>query len=126
MAPKKEPSQRQLRVGEEIRHMLSDIFLREDYSVKKLHGITITVSEVDVSPDLRNATAYISPLGGKLSIQHVAGLLNTATGEFNRAIAKKLTMKFAPRLRFSEDTRIEYAAKIEALLDKANKTSLEE
>jgi ribosome-binding factor A len=121
LAKAKEPSQRQLRVGEEIRHMLSDIFLRGDYSVKKLDGISITVTEVDVSPDLRNATAYISPMGGKLTMQHVAGLLNTVTGDFNRQIAKKLTMKFAPRLRFSEDTRLEYAAKIEALLQKANK-----
>ena len=118
MVKAKEPSQRQLRVGEEIRHMLSDIFLRGDYNLKKLDGITITVTEVDVSPDLRNATAYISPMGGKLSMQHVAGLLNTITGDFNRQIAKKLTMKFAPKLRFSEDTRMEYAAKIEALLHK--------
>lgn len=126
MVKTKEPSQRQLRVGEEIRHMLSDIFMRQDFSEKKLYGITITVTEVDISPDMRNATAYISPLESKMTDKHIVTLLNKISGEFNQAIAKKLTMKFAPRLKFSDDTRFDYAARIEELLHKANQTSVEE
>lgn len=117
----KEPSQRQLRVGEEIRHILSDIFIRQDFSEKKLYDTTITVTEVDVSPDMRNATAYVSPMGGKLSDPHVALLLNEIAGEFNQIVAKKLTMKFAPRLKFSTDTRFDYASRIEELLHQINK-----
>lgn len=120
MAKTKEPSQRQLRVGEEIRHILSDVFMRQDFSEKKLFDVTITVIEVDVAPDMRNATAYVSPMGGKLSDQHVIGLLNDIAGEFNHAIARKLAMKFAPRLKFSADTRFDYAARIDELLNKAN------
>ncbi len=62
--PPKEPSQRQLRVGEEIRHILADIFLRGDFDATSLHDVSITVTEVDVGPDMRNAKAYVSALGG--------------------------------------------------------------
>ncbi len=120
MAKTKEPSQRQLRVGEEIRHILSDFFARGDFSHKDLHGVSVTVTEVDVAPDMRNATAYISILDKKKPIKKVLDALNEGAGEFNHAIAKQLTMKFAPRLKFSDDTRFDYAARIEELLHKAN------
>jgi ribosome-binding factor A len=118
-----EPSQRQLRVGEEIRHLLADIFMRSDIHVEGLSGVSVTVTEVDVSPDLRNATAYVSPLGGAMGHEELADILNEAAAEFNRAIAKKLVMKFTPRLTFSADNRFDYAEKIEALL---KKTKLDE
>jgi len=118
MAKAKEPSQRQLRVGEEIRHILSDILMRHDFSEKKLQGVSITVTEVDVAPDMRNATAYISPIGGKITDRHVALLLNNIAGEFNHLLAKQMKMKFVPRIKFVEDTRFDYAAKIDELLSK--------
>lgn len=126
MAKTKEPSQRQLRVGEEIRHILADVFARQDFNDVELRGISITVTEVDVAPDMRNATAYISPLGGKLTDDQIAAVLNKGAWEFNQAIAKKLTMKFAPRLKFSTDTRFDYAAKIDELLHKAKLTEAKE
>ena len=120
--PTKEPSQRQLRVGEEIRHLLADIFLRGDYDATSLRDVSITVTEVDVGPDMRNATAYVSALGGKVTEKDLADILNAQIGPFNTAIAKRLTMKFTPRLKFSGDNRFDYANKIEALLDKVKKS----
>jgi ribosome-binding factor A len=123
MAKLKEPSQRQLRVGEEIRHILADVFTRQDFSIKDLSEtlISVTVTEVDISPDLRNATAYVSPLGDTVNEEKLIKALNENAGQFNHAIAKKLAMKFAPKLKFSSDTRFDYAARIEELLDKAKK-----
>lgn len=121
MAKTKEPTQRQLRVGEEIRHILADIFMRGDFDDQNLGGISITVTEVDVAADMRNATAYISPLGGSKAQDAIVKELNAQIGIFNKAISKGLTMKFTPRLQFSGDDRFEYANKIEALLKKALK-----
>lgn len=113
-----EPSQRQLRVGEEIRHILADIFMRGDFHAEELRGVSITVTEVDVAPDMRNATAYISPLGGAVDVDLAVEVLNAHAQEFNGALAKKLVMKFTPRLAFAGDRRFEYADKIERLLKK--------
>lgn len=121
MSKNKEPSQRQLRVGEEIRHILSDVFLRQEFNIAELSDLTITITEVDVSPDLRNAIAYTSVLNPNIDEAAVVKVLNTHAGPFNHAIAKKLTMKFSPKLKFSGDTRMDYAAHIEDLLNKANK-----
>lgn len=121
MAKYKEPSQRQLRVGEEIRHILSDVFIRGDINIEELRNMSITVTEVDVSPDLRNAIAYVSPLGGANDEATIIKALNAGAGEFNHAIAQKLTMKFVPKIKFSSDTRFDYAARIDELLHKANK-----
>lgn len=126
MSKTKEPSQRQLRVGEEIRHILADVFTRGDFDSSKMNGVSVTVTEVDVAPDLRNGTAYISILGGKIDDDKAVELLNEQIGTFNHAIAKKLTMKFAPRLKFSTDTRFDYAARIDELLYKAHKTQAQE
>ena len=118
-----EPSQRQLRVGEEIRHILADIFMRGDIYVEGLSGVSVTVTEVDVAPDLRNATAYVSPLGGVMKEVELADILNEYGPEFNQMLAKKLIMKFTPRLTFSADNRFDYAEKIEALLKKTQTES---
>lgn len=120
MKKNKEPSQRQLRVGEEIRHILSGVFLRQEFQIDALRDIAITITEVDVSPDLRNATAYASALDVSADEQAIIALLNDNAGTFNRAIAQKLTMKFSPKLKFSGDTRLDYAAHIEHLINKAN------
>jgi len=114
----KEPSQRQLRVGEEIRHILADMFMRGDFDDEMLRDVSITVTEVDVSPDMRNATAYVSPLGGSVIQDDIIEELNVQAQEFNREIAKRMKMKFTPRVKFSGDNRFDYADKIETLLKK--------
>jgi ribosome-binding factor A len=118
MSKPKEPSQRQLRVGEEIRHILADIFMRGDFNDPLLHGQSITVTEVDVAPDMRNAIAYVSFLGGTEMDKATLAALNDGAGEFNHQIAKKMAMKFTPRIKFKGDDRFDYAEKIEGLLKK--------
>lgn len=96
-------SQRQLRVGELIRHALSSVLLRGDVHDPDLNRHSITVSEVAVSPDLRVATAYVLPLGGK---DRDAALLALRTNrvELRRLVTKGLALKFSPELRFEIDT----------------------
>ena len=96
------PSQRQLRVGETIRRALSDVLARGDVHDPDLNRMSITVGEVRTSPDLRVATAYVLPLGGK-GQDEVLKLLARNKGELRHAIAKKLTLKYVPDLRFRLD-----------------------
>ncbi len=96
------PSQRQLRVGESIRRALSDVLARGDVHDPDLNRMSITVGEVRTSPDLRVATAYVLPLGGK-GQDEVLKLLARNKGELRYAISKKLTLKYAPDLRFRLD-----------------------
>lgn len=96
------PSQRQLRVGETIRRALSDVLARGDVHDTDLNRMSITVGEVRTSPDLKIATAYVLPLGGEGRDQ-VIELLARNKGELRRAVSKKLTLKFAPDLRFRLD-----------------------
>ncbi|MCE8007241.1 30S ribosome-binding factor RbfA [Aestuariivita sp.] len=96
------PSQRQLRVGELIRRSLADVLARGDVHDPDLNRMSITVGEVRTSPDLRIATAYVLPLGGKGS-DEVLKLLARNKGELRRMIGKKLALKFSPDLRFQLD-----------------------
>ncbi|MEM1350994.1 MAG: 30S ribosome-binding factor RbfA [Pseudomonadota bacterium] len=96
------PSQRQLRVGETIRRALSDVLARGDVHDADLNRMSITVGEVRTSPDLKIATAYVLPLGGKGQEDAIA-LLARNKSELRRLVAKKLTLKFAPDLRFQID-----------------------
>ncbi|MEO9649473.1 MAG: 30S ribosome-binding factor RbfA [Roseobacter sp.] len=96
------PSQRQLRVGETIRRALSEVLARGDVHDTDLNRLSITVGEVRASPDLKIATAYVLPLGGR-GQDEVIGLLSRNKGELRRMVAKKLTLKFAPDLRFRLD-----------------------
>ncbi|SMC62606.1 30S ribosome-binding factor RbfA [Primorskyibacter flagellatus] len=96
------PSQRQLRVGELIRRTLSDVLARGDIHDPDLNRMSITVGEVRTSPDLKVATAYVLPLGGK-GQDVVLDLLKRNQGELRRAVSKKLTLKYAPELRFRLD-----------------------
>lgn len=96
------PSQRQLRVGETIRRALSDVLARGDVHDPDLNRMSITVGEVRTSPDLRIATAYVLPLGGK-GQEDVLKLLARNKGELRHAIARKLSLKYAPDLRFRLD-----------------------
>lgn len=96
------PSQRQLRVGELIRRALSDVLARGDVHDPDLNRMSITVGEVRTSPDLKIATAYVLPLGGR-GQDEVIALLARNKGELRRIISKKLALKFAPDLRFQLD-----------------------
>ena len=96
------PSQRQLRVGELIRRALSDILMQGTIHDPDLNRISVTVSEVTASPDLKIATAYVCPLGGEGGEDLIA-LLAKNKSEIRRSISKKLTLKYTPDLRFRID-----------------------
>lgn len=118
MSRGKAPSQRQLRVGEEIRHALSGVFMREEFRDPALAHVTLTVTEVRASPDLRNATAFVVPLGGLDTAERkevLKGLRRVAP--FLRSqIAKAIHLKFAPMLSFQYDQSFDEASHIDELL----------
>jgi ribosome-binding factor A len=96
------PSQRQLRVGELIRHTLADVLARGDVHDPDLNRFSITVGEVRTSPDLKVATAYVLPLGGRGADEALIAL-NRNRAELRRIVARAMTLKFAPELRFVLD-----------------------
>jgi ribosome-binding factor A len=96
------PSQRQLRVGELIRRTLSEVLARGDVHDPDLNRISITVGEVRTSSDLKVATAYVLPLGGR-EAEAALEALRRNKGELRHLVAKGLTLKFAPELRFQLD-----------------------
>lgn len=112
-----EPSQRMLRVGELIRHTLSDLLTRGAIIDPVLHGHVITVPDVRMSPDLKLATVFVMPLGGK-DVKEVIEALDRHRKFIRGEIARRINLKFAPELRFKPDSSFEYGLKIDALLDK--------
>jgi ribosome-binding factor A len=96
------PSQRQLRVGELIRRTLSDVLMQGDIHDPELNAMSITVSEVRTSPDLKIATVYVLPLGGGHR-QEAIQALKRNKGELRRVITKKMNLKYAPDFRFLID-----------------------
>ena len=110
-------SQRQLRVGELVKQSLGQIFLREEAKVPYLETRSITVTEVRMSADLRNARAYVLPLGGKDTDQ-VVNILTEFSHLVRKALSKKIDMKFLPRISFISDRSFDYAEKIEKLIQK--------
>jgi ribosome-binding factor A len=111
----KGPSQRQLRVGEEIRHALAEPLLRGDLHNEVLAGHSITVTEVTVSPDLKNATAYVMPLGGA-DQEAVLAALGEAAPYLRSLVGRAVRLKFTPRLTFRIDTSFDEGDKIDRLL----------
>jgi ribosome-binding factor A len=109
------PGQRQLRVGELIRHALSDILSRGADFDKVLAANMITVPEVRMSPDLRLATIYVMPLGGR-NKEAVLEALENNRKYLRGEIVKRVNMKFAPDVRFLIDDRFDEAERIEKLL----------
>lgn len=95
-------SQRQLRVGELIRRTLSDVLMRGDVHDPDLSGVSVTVSEVRMSPDLRIATVFVLPLGGA-NTQVVIKALARSAHELRRSVNKNVKLKFSPELRFLAD-----------------------
>src|SRR5450631_168973 len=111
-----EPSQRMLRVAELIRHAMSELLVRSAVGDPLLEGQAVTIQEVRMSPDLKLATIYILPLGGKNSADVLAAL--DRHRKFLRGeIARRVNLRFAPEIRFKGDQRFDYDAKIDALLE---------
>ena len=108
-------SQRQLRVGELVRHAISEMLTRGDVHDPVLEGRLITVPEVRMSPDLRLATIYVMPLGGK-DVEEVLEALERNKRYLRGEIAHHVNLKFAPDLRFHADERFDEAERIEKLL----------
>jgi ribosome-binding factor A len=108
-------SQRQLRVGELIRHELAAMFSRGDVHDPVIEAHMITVPEVRMSPDLRLATIYIMPLGGR-DAEPVLEALERNKRYMRGEIARRVNLKFAPEIRFRIDDRFDEAARIEKLL----------
>ena len=110
------PSQRQLRVGEELRHVLSEIISRGGLSDPALSDANFTVTEVRLSPDLRNATVFVIPLGGaELDLKVEA--LNRAASYFRGQIARVVDLRNNPRLTFAADRSFDEANKINTILN---------
>ena len=109
-------SVRVLKVGERVRHILSELLARGEVHDEVLTAHTVSVTEVRMTPDLRNAAAYVKPLLGEDEAA-VLKALRTNTAFFQREVAKRLGLKFAPRLQFKPVERFDEAARIESLLD---------
>ncbi|MET0546418.1 MAG: 30S ribosome-binding factor RbfA [Caulobacterales bacterium] len=111
----KGPTQRQLQAGELVRHALADILRREDLRDPALYGVSITLSEARMSPDLRNATVFCAPLGGG-SGQTIADGLNRCAGFLRGRLGKEIDLRFTPHLNFLPDQSFAVASHIESLL----------
>ena len=109
------PTHRQLRVGEEMRHALARIFERGELHDPALHEAPLTVTEVRVSPDLKRATAYVMPLGGRNAAEIMAGLKRGA-GHLRRLVAQEVKLRVAPQIFFALDQSFDEASRIELLL----------
>lgn len=112
------PSQRQLRVGEELRHALAWLLERGELRDPALGGNPLTVTEVRISPDLKNATCFVTPLGGgdEEEIAHVLEALERAKGFLRHELAERLNLKYAPKLSFAFDHSFDEAGLIDRLL----------
>lgn len=111
----KGPSQRQLRVGEMLRHALSDILRKVEIRDPELEGKSITVTQVKPSPDMRHATVFVEPLGGR-EAQTIVAALNRHRGLLRGELGHAIALKFTPELRFVEDTSFAEAERIERIL----------
>ena len=109
------PSQRQLRVGEMLRHALSQILVRCEIRDPDLEGVSVTVTQVKPSPDMRHANVFVEPLGGKNAKQIVTAL-NRHKAFLRGEMGHMIELKFTPELRFLEDESFSEAQKIEDLL----------
>lgn len=109
------PSQRQLRVGELVRHALASVFARGDIEDEALKGAVITVPEVRMSNDLKLANAYVMPLGGQRA-EEIVDALNRHRKFIRGRISPDLGLKFAPEVKFFVDTTFDEFGRIDALL----------
>ena len=110
------PSLRQLRVGEELRHALVRVLAKGRLDDPVLAEANITVTEVGVSPDLKSATAFVTPLGGA-DMQTAVDALNRAAGFLRGQLAGELTLRYTPRLEFAADRSFDRATRVQDILD---------
>ena len=108
-------SVRLLKVGEQVRHVLSELLLRQEVHDDVLTAHSVSVTQVRMSPDLRHAHVYVKPLLGE-DEEAVVKALRTHTAYFQREVARRLKLRYAARLRFLGDESFDEAARIEALL----------
>ncbi|MEE8189006.1 MAG: 30S ribosome-binding factor RbfA [Kiloniellales bacterium] len=111
------PSQRQLRVGEELRHGLVRVLARGDLRDPALSGLNLTVTEVRVSPDMKNATAFVVPLGGG-GLNEAAEALNRAAGFLRSEVAHEVQLRHTPRISFEADRSFDQVGKMQEILDR--------
>lgn len=109
------PTQRQLRVGEMLRHALAEILRDGDIRDPDLAGVSVTITQIKPSPDMRHATVFCEPLGGKNAAEVIAAL-NRHKGYLRGEMGHRIAMKFTPDLRFVEDESFAEAQKIETIL----------
>lgn len=110
------PSQRQLRAGELVRHALVEILREEDIADPALEGVSVTVTEVRVSPDLRHATVFVEPLGGGHATEVVEGL-NRHARFLRGRLGHAIELRFTPDLKFVHDESFDEAARMDRLFD---------
>ena len=117
-------SQRQLRAGELVRHALAEIFREEEVSDPVLHGVSVTVSEVRMSPDFRHAVCFVEPLGAGVtgaegapgpSTDEIVAALNRATGFYRGRLARAIDLRSIPELKFVRDVSYDEAQRMNAL-----------
>lgn len=114
------PTQRQLRAGELIRHALVEVLREEAIAEPALSGVSLTVSEVRMSPDLKHAICFVEPLGAGVTGQgttEILAALNRATKFIRGRLAKNIDMKFTPDLKFFHDDSFNSAAQMDRLFD---------
>lgn len=113
---KEQQSVRVLKVGERVRHILSELLARGEAHDDILRATSVSVTEVRMTPDLRNAKVYVKPLLGEDEAV-VIKALRTNTAFFQREVAKRLGLKFAPKLQFKSDESFDEASRIDQLLN---------
>jgi ribosome-binding factor A len=109
------PTQRQLRVAEQIRHVLAEVFARGGFRDPDLTTAQVTVTEVRIGPDLKHAIAFVARLG-RSDVETLMPALKRASPYLRGEVARSLRLKYAPNLSFQPDTALEYAMKIDKLL----------
>jgi ribosome-binding factor A len=117
-SPEIGPSQRQLRVGEMLRHAISEILIRGEVNDPDLDGVSVTITQAKPSPDMRHALIYCEPLGGR-NAGRVIAALNRHRGFLRGLLGHMIRLKFTPDLRFVEDESFAEAEKIETILKSA-------
>ncbi len=116
-ADKKQASMRPLRVGEEIRHALAEVMHDVGFFDPRLAGTSFTVSQVQVSPDLKHANVYVTPLGkSDDEAAELVKLLNKHASRFRQEVNRRVSLKFSAQLRFHHDSSFDVAARLEDLL----------
>jgi len=111
------PSQRQLRAGELVRHAIAGILREEDIQDPAVSGVSVTLTEVRMSPDLKHATCYVEPLGGANAAEVVRGL-NRASKFLRGRLGRVVDLKFTPDLHFRHDESFDTAAHMNSLFSR--------